>query len=176
MKITQYLAGSLLSFSLASPSVADSVQTIGWIEHVQIPTNDITFTAKIDTGADHSSLNARNIEIYDDNGSERVRFETETKEGKVGKFDLPLLRMANIKRKRAEPIQRPVVSMDLCIGNILKTAQVNLANRQNFKYRMLIGRSFLKDEYLVNPGKKFTAKPACKDEQFAMNDAVKEEI
>ena len=176
MKITQYLAGSLLGFSLVAPSFADSIQTIGWIEHVQIPTNDVTFTAKIDTGADHSSLNARNIEIYGDNGSERVRFETETKEGKVSQFDLPLLRIANIKRKRAEPIQRPVVSMDLCVGNTLKTAEVNLANRQNFKYRMLIGRSFLKDEYLVNSGKKFTAKPACTAEQFAMNKVASQDI
>lgn len=172
MKIARYFSGALLGACFTTPAVADSLQTIGWIEQVQIPSNDITFTAKIDTGADNSSLNASDVEIYEHNGNKRVRFAVENKEGVSSKFDLPLIRIANIKRKRAEPIQRPVVSIALCVGNTLKTTLVNLANRKNFKYRMLIGRSFLKDNYLVNSGKQFTSKPACQNDQPSQIDKI----
>lgn len=169
MNITQTLAAGLLSISLVAPGFADSDKTIGWIEEVHIPAQDITFTAKIDTGADHTSIHAKDVEIYEQDSLKRVKFTLENKQGASRQFDLPLVRIANIKRKRAEPIQRPVVSMDLCVGNIMKTTLVNLANRDNFQYRMLIGRSYLKDEFLVNSGKQYTSKPDCRGADLAMN-------
>lgn len=172
MKFTQYLAGVFLGSCFIAPSLADPVQTIGWIEQVQIPAKDITFTAKIDTGADNSSIHASDVEIYEQNGDKRVKFSVQNKEGATSLFDLPLVRIAHIKRKRAEPIQRPVVSMLLCVGNTMKATLVNLANRKNFKYRMLIGRSFLKDDYLVNSGEKLTTKPTCSTENLATNEKI----
>ena len=168
LNIKQSIVTCLLSFCLIAPVQADDSKTIGWIEKVQIPSQDITFTAKIDTGADFSSLHATAIEIYEHNDSKRVRFSVENQQGTSKQFDLPLVRMASIKRKRAEPIERPVVSMGLCIGNVMKHTQINLANRGNFKYRMLIGRSYLKDKYLVHSGKQFTRKPNCNVDDMVM--------
>jgi hypothetical protein len=171
MKFTQYVTAGILGAGLVTGSLADSPKSIGWIEHVQVPSGNMLLTAKIDTGADNSSIHAKNVEIYERTGSKRVRFSVENKQGDSQQFDLPLVRIAYIKRKGADPLQRPVVSMDVCVGDTLKTTQVNLANRGNFNYRMLIGRSFLKDTYLVNPGQKFTAEPICKGETLAMNEA-----
>jgi len=171
MKFAQYLTAGMLGLGLVTASLADSPKSIGWIEHVQIPSGNMLLTAKIDTGADNSSIHANNVEIYERASTKRVRFSVENKQGVSQQFDLPLVRIAHIKRKGAEPLQRPVVSMDLCVGNTLKTTHVNLANRGNFNYRMLIGRSYLKDTYLVNPAQKFTAEPVCKGEALAMNEA-----
>lgn len=171
MKIARYLAGAILGFGLVTVGMADTIRTIGWIEHVQIQSENMLLTAKIDTGADNSSIDARDVEIYEHNGDKRVRFAVDDNHGNSVQFDQPLVRITHIKRKGTAPLERPVVPMELCVGDILKTTNVNLAKRKNFKYRMLIGRSYLKDAYLVNANQKFTAEPTCKGKALAMNEA-----
>ena len=161
MRIIQTFATSLLALGLGGGVVAEPSQAIGWIERVQLHSQKLVMTAKIDTGADNSSIHADNIELYEQAGEQRVRFSVENKQGEVVNLDLPVERVAYIKRKGAAPLERPVVNMELCIGNSLKQVPINLANRGNFKYRMLIGRSYLKDQYLVNSGAQFTAEPNC---------------
>lgn len=163
MRTTFFCLASLLTCLLASTAMAGTEKTIGWIEHVRIQPENLVLKAKIDTGADNSSVHADNIEVYEKDGKKRVRFTIENKQGESARFDLPLVRIANIKRKGAEPLKRPVVHMSLCIGDTLKNASVNLANRGNFKYRMLIGRSYLKDTFLVNSANQYTAEPACRN-------------
>ena len=162
MKPQRYFIAGLLACSFAPAMQAAQTQTIGWIEHVQILPQDIMLKAKIDTGADNSSIHADDIAVFEKDGSKRVKFTVENKKGEKATFDLPLIRYATIKRKLTDPIKRPVVSMELCIGNILKKVHINLANRGNFKYRMLIGRSYLKELYLVDSGKRYTSEPNCK--------------
>ncbi len=169
MKIAQYIAGAVLGFVLVTTCAADTTRTIGWVEHVQLQSGNMMLTAKIDTGADNSSIDATNVEIYEHNSDKHVQFTVEDNHGKSTQFNLPLVRIAHIKRKGAVPLERPVVRMNLCVGNTLKTTNVNLANRKNFKYRMLIGRSYLKDAYLVNANQQFTAEPTCNGETLADN-------
>ena len=172
MKITPYYIVALLAYSLTTTAFADT-QFIGWIENVKISSNKMMLIAKIDTGADNSSINAQNVDIYHANdGSKRVRFSVQNKNGDSAKFDLPVLRITHIKRKGAEALKRPVVSMNLCIGNILKTTQVNLADRSNFKYQMLIGRTYLKNVYMVDSNKKYTAEPLCAGDALAMTSEI----
>ena len=162
MKVNNIFIFSVLGYLLAIPSLqAETLPVIGWIEHVQIQARNIILKAKIDTGADNSSIHADNIQVYDKDGATWVRFTLRNKENHSADFDLPLVRYAKIKRKRAEPLLRPVVSMGLCIGNNMKKVDINLANREHFKYRMLIGRSYLKDQYLVDSSKQHTIEPDC---------------
>jgi hypothetical protein len=176
MKKTILLMAGLAAL-ISTNSYAEPVQAIGWIEHVQVASLNsdgrLKMKAKIDTGADDSSLHAENIAIYDNAGTQWVRFSVTNKDGDTAEFDLPLVRIAaiTVKRAGAAPIERPVVNMNLCIGETLKTVPVNLANRANFKYRMLIGRSYLKDQYLVNSGRQYTAEPACVGPVVAQNDS-----
>jgi hypothetical protein len=176
MKTTMVLMAGLAAL-ISTNSYAEPAQAIGWIEHAQVAAPQsggfVKMNAKIDTGADNSSLHAEHIKIYDQDGTQRVHFTVANRNGDSAEFDLPLERVADIRVKRAgaEPIQRPVVNMQVCIGNSLKAVPVNLANRGHFKYRMLIGRSYLKDEYLVNAGKQYTAEPACDGNVVAHNDS-----
>jgi len=154
----------MIACGMTSVAFAEPVHTIGWIENVKLTSKNITMNAKIDTGADNSSIHATNISLYEKDNIKMVRFTVESEDGEVAEFDQPLIRVANIKRKGAEPLARPVVSVNLCIGKTLKTAHVNLANRENFEYRMLIGRSYLQDLYLVNSSAKYTVDPDCQSE------------
>jgi len=163
MKVKNIFVLGLLGYLLAIPSLqAETIQVIGWIEHVQIQARNIILKAKIDTGADNSSIHADNIQVYDKNGTQWVRFTVRNRENQSADFELPLISYAKIKRKRAEPLLRPVVNMGLCIGNTVKMVDINLANREHFKYRILIGRSYLKEQYLVDSSKQHTIEPDCK--------------
>ncbi|MCB1843641.1 MAG: ATP-dependent zinc protease, partial [Halioglobus sp.] len=55
---------------------------VGQLEKVWLPEIGIELSARVDTGAETSSLDARNIELFERNGSRWVRFEiTDPKNG-----------------------------------------------------------------------------------------------
>jgi len=146
-------------------SASDSLVTIGWIESVRIMPESFDLQAKIDTGADNSSLDVVDWQSFMKNSKEWIRFNVRNNEGLTKSFERPLERHAFIKRKQSEPLKRPVVNMQLCIGNKKILTEVNLAKRKNFKFRMLIGRSLLKNHFLVNSALKSTQSAKCQSEQ-----------
>lgn len=147
--------------SHAQLGIANDKTTIGWIEKVQLPDYKLTITAKIDSGAKHSSLNAPDYEIVDKNGQRWVKFSFTTRDGQTARLEAPILREAQIKRKGTKNQQRPVIELNVCVANTLKKVEVNLVDRSNFNYQMLIGRSFLVDSFLIDVSKKHTLKPDC---------------
>ncbi len=135
---------------------------VGWIELVQIHPENILLHAKVDTGADTSSLNVTNLEEVVKESERWVKFTVTTREGQSVNLKKPVHRYVRIKRKGAESQRRPVVKLDLCLGNILrKNTQVNLTSRKNFKYNMLIGRSFLKRHAVVDSTNTYKHEPNC---------------
>jgi len=140
---------------------SDNLVTIGWIEPVRIMPEGFDLQAKIDTGADNSSLGVVNWQSFIRNDKEWIKFKVRSNDDNIQSFERPLERYTLIKRKATQPLKRPVVKMWLCIGKDKILTQVNLAQRKNFKFRMLIGRSFLKDHFLVNSAVKLTLSPEC---------------
>jgi hypothetical protein len=140
---------------------ATELTVIGWIERVVIFPEDFSLEAKIDTGADNSSIDSADWVSFRKDGEEWIRFSVTNNQYKKEKFEKPLIRYTEIKRKKAEPVTRPVVHMDLCIGGKMIGAPVNLADRNNFEYRMLIGRSALEGHFLVDSSQAHTSHPSC---------------
>jgi hypothetical protein len=70
--------------------------------------------------------------------------------------------VVKIKRHDAKPQQRFAVSLGICLGSVYRVVEVNLAERSDFLYQMLIGRSFLAGNFIVDPSAKYTTKPDCK--------------
>ncbi|MDH5408236.1 MAG: RimK/LysX family protein [Gammaproteobacteria bacterium] len=138
---------------------------IGWIEQVRLEAVGLTFLAKIDTGADNSSIKAEILEKYQRDGVEWIRFRITNKQAQSVVLEREVVRYANIKAKKGPRIRRPVVLLGLCLGKDYRKIQVNLAERKRFKYHMLIGRSFLKGFYLVDSELKHTASPDCNDKE-----------
>ena len=157
----RYLLIVLSLYMTNSIAASNELATIGWIESMRILPEGIELRAKIDTGADNSSVGVVEWASYDNDGDEWIRFKVQDNAGNTKVFERPLERYAHIKRKKAEPLIRPVVNMWLCFGNQKYLAPVNLADRKEFKYRMLVGRSFLKDRFLVNSSDQMTVSPAC---------------
>lgn len=140
---------------------AASKPVIGWIEHVKIMETGLQVKAKIDTGADSSSVNAKLIEEYTRNGKNWLRFQIYNNGGEKIILDKKIVRYMRLKRRKASSIRRPVVTLNLCVGQISREIEINLSDRSNFKYVMLIGRDFLRDTYLVDSSKTLTIEPDC---------------
>ncbi len=140
-----------------------AMQPIGWIENIRFQEHDFAVTAKIDTGADHSSLDSTDWRSFQKDNFEWIRFTLRNNQGESQVFEKPLERYAEIKRKKAEPVKRPVIEMDLCLAGKNITVPVNLADRGNFHYRMLIGRSALAGQYLVDSSATYTTDPVCSE-------------
>ncbi|MFA0252746.1 RimK/LysX family protein, partial [Vibrio sp. 10N.261.45.A4] len=48
-----------------------------------------------------------------------------------------------------KPNERPVVMMDVTLGEVSKTVRVNLQDRSRFEYSMILGKNFLKNGVVV---------------------------
>lgn len=142
-----------------SPVFAKEI--IGKVEKVGIGKTGFILRAKIDTGATNSSLNATNYHLSLKGNQKWIRFDVTNREGKTITLKKPIKRFVKIKRKETTTQQRPAILLDICIGRIVKQVEVNLVNRSNFNYQMLIGRSFLSGNYIVDVDKTFTHKPDC---------------
>jgi len=125
----------------------------------------------LDTGAKTASLSARDIKHFKRDGESWVRFYLASDSKHVHPIERPLARVSKIKR-RADDLDpdddnryssRPVISLDICMGESLRTIEVNLTDRSAFQYPLLIGSEALKRfDALVDPSLKYAAgKPGC---------------
>lgn len=156
------LIGLLGALVLALPAAAGEKKVVGWIEKVRIYPGNFLVHAKLDSGAEYSSLDAANLTQFERNGKPWVRFDLTEREGQKITIERPLLRWAPIKRHNQEPQRRPVIKLGVCLGNIYQETEVNLINRQNYQYRMLVGRKFMEGAVIIDPAAKYTLEPECK--------------
>ena len=145
----------------ASPLAAKDV--VGWVEHVRVYPGNVIVTAKVDTGAKTSSLDCECIDPLTIDGEPWVSFSVKSESGKVVSLKKPVLRIAKIKRHFGEQQQRYVIKLGICLGSVYREEEVTLVDRSGFNYPMLIGRTFLKKDFLVDPHDTYVTHPYCKD-------------
>ncbi len=161
---------------------SDAKLIVGWIEKISILPENLVLHAKMDTGADNSSISASGLTLFTNDGEKWVRFTVTDKQGQAVNLERKIVRMVRIRRhlpsgetgpldrvmenfkgKRTKSLIRPVVIMGFCVGNVYKEVEVNLADRSRFKYEVLIGRSFMRDSLIVDPSLTFVVDPKCKE-------------
>ena len=172
------LASGLVA--LASGTAADSVPTgqhktiYGVHEHARINELDLGLEAKLDTGAVSASLSAYDIETFERDGEDWVRFRVGVKSAGDKAVELPLDHTVRIRRRvqdlhpEAEKTytQRPVVSLTLCVGDRAATMRVNLTDRRNFDFPLLIGSEGLAQLHsIIDPQLSYSVgTPSCNAE------------
>ncbi|MGC9401101.1 ATP-dependent zinc protease family protein [Vibrio genomosp. F10] len=128
---------------------AEPLFKAGHIETVQV--EGMTFPAKLDTGADVSSMNAVNIKQFKKDGHDMVTFTYQNSQGDEQELTKPVIDVMRIKAKKGEkPNIRPVVEMNVKLGELEKTINVNLQDRSRFEYSMILGKNFLKHGAVVS--------------------------
>lgn len=150
----------------ASPALADSTASFGWVEEGMILPEGTRVKFKLDTGALTSSMHAEKIDRFEKDGDDWVRFTVELEDiGSDKKVETRLERevVRTIKVRGAGGAEeRPVVLMKVCLGNRIYEEQFSLNDRDKMNYPVLIGRRMLEDVGTVDSSKTFTTEPNCK--------------
>lgn len=132
---------------------------IGWREWACFPDLNIqAIQFKTDTGAKTSALHAINIELFEQNKQQWVRFTTQLKQNKRK----PLIEcVAQVKSFRTvtnsggHTERRPVIETVLLLGKYQMTIELTLSDRSGLRYSMLLGRRAMQNNVLVDPSRSY---------------------
>ena len=129
---------------------------VGELEQVWLQNLQLLLPARIDTGAETASLDARNIELFERNSRRWVRFEIlHPQTGEPLPVERKLTRMVVIMQSNSDQAERrPVIKMGITIGHISQTAEFTLSDRSHLDYQVLIGRNILMDVMVVDVSQK----------------------
>ncbi|HHF3068819.1 TPA: ATP-dependent zinc protease [Vibrio diabolicus] len=121
----------------------------GHIEVAEV--EGMSFPVKLDTGADVSSINAKDIKRFQKDGKDMVSFTYENDLGMTKAFTREVVDVMRITAKKGEKAnERPVVEMHVKLGELEKKIRVNLQDRGRFHYSMILGKNFLKHGVVVS--------------------------
>lgn len=133
--------------------------TVGWREWLCLPELGIQrIKAKVDTGARTSALHAFKIDHYNENGLAKVRFNIHPLQNNN---DVAVTCIADVIDVRwvtdsgGHKEQRFVVQTLLTVGKDSWPIEVTLTNREDMRFRMLLGRTAMRKRIIVNPGVSF---------------------
>ncbi|OGA25980.1 MAG: hypothetical protein A3I02_11080 [Betaproteobacteria bacterium RIFCSPLOWO2_02_FULL_67_26] len=135
---------------------------VGWIEPVQLGSEGLVVPAKLDTGADTSSLHASDITWIRRSDGDWVAFDVAGKSNRKVRLERKVERVTRVKKASGGVQERPVVLLGVCLGNTYQVTEVNLTDRSGFKLPFLVGRSFLAERFAVDSSRTETVEPACR--------------
>lgn len=144
------------SAALKDAGKIDAKTVLGGIEMVHLDPPGLEFSARIDTGAQTSSLNALDIVEFERDGKPFVKFNLiHPQTGEKIELTRRLRRYARVKELgNRESQRRPVVRMRVILADIDEQINFTLENRSRFKHQVLIGRNLLQDLAIVDVSKK----------------------
>ncbi|MEX1081736.1 MAG: ATP-dependent zinc protease [Halofilum sp. (in: g-proteobacteria)] len=161
------LACAVIATSL--PVTGQAREILGWVEWLVLEPSGLRLKARLDTGANTSSLHAIDVEPFERDGDEWVRFRVpltdhkeELAEDAVPEltFKRPVERKVRIKSKGGTQ-SRFVVELPFCISGRRYETQFTLTDRHEWNYPALLGRRFLDDVILVDSSDSFLAAAEC---------------
>lgn len=128
---------------------------IGIAERIDLPEWGVTrLRAKIDTGARTSALHVDGIEELP---GDRVRFWIilDRKRGRRLQVEAPVARTARVRSSSGRAEKRIFVSTRLRLGGVEKHIEISLASREPMIFRMLLGRTALGSDFVVDPAHRY---------------------
>ena len=110
--------------------------TIGWREWVALPDVGIAaIKAKIDSGARTSCLHTADYEIFQKDGVDRI-----------------------VRDSGGHEEKRPFIRTNLHIADQIWPIEFSLSNRENMKFRMLLGRTGMAQRAVIDCSKSYLTK------------------
>lgn len=139
-----------------------NLEILGWVENAWLRDPAIEIKAKLDTGAETSSLDAEIVKKFRKGGKRWVRFKVRDWEsGEEYLLVRERVRTVGIIQHDGSRQVRPVVEFSMCIAGRDLETEVSLVDRQEFLYPLLLGRNALEDFALVDPGNTFLGGSEC---------------
>lgn len=132
--------------------MTEDLITVGWRERVALPDLGIgIIRAKVDTGARTSSLHAEDIETFEEDGRERVRFTAH--DGHACVADIHDKRTVTSSTGHRQ--NRYFIRTRMVVGTASWLIDLSLSNRKRMKFGMLLGREAMQGRMTVRPDQSF---------------------
>lgn len=132
---------------------------VGEVEKFYLADPGLIYTARIDSGAETSSIHAQNIKRFERDGSNWVRFDVPVPGTDYEQWitlEREISRRVRIIQSAADEAERRVVvELQFAIGDHQQVAEFTLADRTNLTHEVLIGRNILRDVMLIDVGKEY---------------------
>ena len=160
---------------------------VGRSEWIGLPDVGTYLKARVDSGAQTSSLSASEITRFERDGENWVRFRLGLTDEDVMVEDVrgewieaPVERRVRILQAAGEE-SRPVVSLMMTLGPIRESVEFTLSDRSHLNYPALLGRRFLMDIAVIDVAEAYLherpefpggrpAEEAERDQEDALDD------
>jgi len=132
---------------------------VGEVERAYLVGPNFIYDARIDSGAETSSMDARNVQRFERDGQEWVRFDIPVpgKDDQFETLERKVVRNVRIIQANEEDYERrAVVELQFRIGDHEQKAEFTLSDRAHLTYSLLIGRNILRDVMLIDVGKEYS--------------------
>lgn len=132
---------------------------IGWREWLSLPELGIDkIKAKVDTGARTSALHAFALRPFKEGNKDRISFDMHPIQHNTDKVltctaDVIDIRWVSDSGGHRE--ERFVIRTPLVIGEQTWPIEITLTERDTMLFRMLLGRSAIRQRFWVNPARSF---------------------
>ncbi|MBF8221624.1 MULTISPECIES: ATP-dependent zinc protease family protein [Halomonadaceae] len=137
-------------------SQLEGKQVLGRSEWIGLPEVGTYLKARVDSGANTSSLSAREITPFERDGQNWVRFKLGLTEDDVvvdgirnAWIEAPVERRVRILQAAGSE-SRPVVSLVMTLGPIRQPVEFTLNDRSHLNYPVLLGRRFMMDIAVID--------------------------
>lgn len=136
-----------------------ALTTIGWREWCVLPELGLpAIKAKVDTGARTSCLHAFQIDPYQKDDKQWVRFgihpHQDDNETEIY-CDAEVIDERDVRDSGGHKEKRYVISTNLLLAGQEWAIELTLTNRDSMLFRMLLGRTAMSGKILVNPKKSY---------------------
>ncbi len=119
---------------------------IGWMEYIDLPGLGLTdLKAKIDTGARTSAINASDIERFERDGADWVRFRVTGSDP----IECPVYTSRNIMNTGGVTEHRIIVRTRMRLASRVWTIDLSLADRSKMTFPLIVGRTALKNHAIA---------------------------
>ncbi|MFT5484292.1 MAG: hypothetical protein ACI9GW_002955 [Halieaceae bacterium] len=134
-------------------------ETLGWREWVSFPELGIPrIKAKVDTGARTSCLHAFKVDTFERDSAPWVRFHIHPQQGNADEVvicEAPLVDQRTVRDSGGHEELRHVILTTLVIGDRTVSAELTLTDRDLMSFRVLVGRSAIRRQFVVDPGRSY---------------------
>jgi hypothetical protein len=134
-------------------------RVLGWREWLAFPALGIAqIKAKVDTGARTSCLHAFFVEPFELDSVQWVRFGIHPRQGNTSKeiyCEAPVKDRRVVRDSGGHEELRYVIETPIAIGDQRFPVEVTLTDRDTMKFRVLLGRSGIDKQYVVDPARSY---------------------
>jgi hypothetical protein len=141
--------------AMTSCAIHPGKKTVGATEVIHVAEAGLDFKTRIDTGARMTSIHTTAIHIKNaskdkkQNVGKKAVIVVENEKGKQSRISTKIVKVSEVRNAQGVEI-RYIVPLTLQLNGQSKVINVNLRDRSPMTYKLLIGRDWLVNDYVVD--------------------------